>query len=60
MSLTLFDVAGRSLLRRTVDRPAAGPSTLAWPEAAALPAGLYLLRVQLSDGSSSTLRVVRE
>ena len=60
VSLTLFDVAGRSLLRRTVDRPAAGPSTLAWPEAAALPAGLYLLRAQLPDGSSSTLRVVRE
>ena len=46
--------------RRTVDRPTAGPSTLAWPEAAALPAGLYLLRAQLPDDSSSTLRVVRE
>jgi hypothetical protein len=60
MSLTLFDVTGRTLLRRTVAQAAAGTSTLTWPETAALPAGLYLLQIQLPDGSSSTLRVEHE
>jgi hypothetical protein len=60
MGLTLFDVTGRTLLRRTVAQAAAGTSTLTWPETAALPAGLYLLQIQLPDGSSSTLRVEHE
>jgi hypothetical protein len=60
MALTLFDVTGRTLLRRTVAQAAAGTSTLSWPETAALPAGLYLLQIQLPDGSSSTLRVEHE
>ena len=60
VSLTLLDVTGRILLRRTTERLAAGPSTVQWPEAAGLPAGLYLVRVQLPDGSSRTLRVSRE
>jgi hypothetical protein len=60
MGLTLFDVTGRTLLRRTVAQVAAGTSTLTWPETAALPAGLYLLQIQLPDGSSSTLRVEHE
>lgn len=60
VGLTLLDVTGRVLLRRTTERLASGPSTLLWPEAAALPAGLYLVRVQLPDGSSRTVRVERE
>jgi extracellular elastinolytic metalloproteinase len=60
VGLTLLDVTGRVLLRRTAERLASGSSTLLWPEAAALPAGLYLVRVQLPDGSSRTLRVERE
>ncbi|MET4076170.1 M36 family metallopeptidase [Hymenobacter sp. UYCo722] len=60
VSITLLDVTGRVLLRRTTERLAAGPSTVQWPEAAGLPAGLYLVRVQLPDGSSRTLRVSRE
>jgi extracellular elastinolytic metalloproteinase len=60
MALTLFDVTGRTLLRRTVAQAAAGTSTLSWPETATLPAGLYLLQIQLPDGSSSTLRVEHE
>jgi hypothetical protein len=60
MALTLFDVTGRTLLRRTVAQAAAGTSTLSWPETAALPAGLYLLQIQLPDGSSATLRVEHE
>ena len=60
VSLTLLDVTGRVLLRRTAERLAAGASTVQWPEAASLPAGLYLVRVQLPDGSSRTLRVSRE
>ncbi len=60
VGLTLYDVAGRTLLRRTVAQAAAGTSTLSWPETANLPAGLYLLQVQLPDGSSTTLRVEHE
>ena len=60
VSLSLLDVTGRVLLRRTATNMAAGPGSLAWPEAASLPAGLYLVRVQLPDGSSRTLRVSRE
>lgn len=60
VGLTLLDVTGRVLLRRTAEHLAAGSSTVQWPEAAVLPAGLYLVRVQLPDGSSRTLRVSRE
>ncbi len=60
VGLTLLDVTGRVLLRRTPERLAAGPSIVQWPEAASLPAGLYLVRVLLPDGSSRTLRVSRE
>ena len=60
MNLNLYDVAGRLLLHRTVERVAAGTSALTWNEAASLPAGLYLVRLQLFDGSSTTLRVERE
>ena len=60
VSLTLMDVTGRVLLRRTAQHLATGPNAVQWPEAAALPAGLYLVRAQLSDGSSRTLRVERE
>jgi len=60
LGLTLLDVTGRTLLRRTVAQAAAGTSTLTWSETASLPAGLYLLRIQLSDGSSTTLRVEHE
>ena len=60
VGLTLLDVTGRVLLRRTAEGLAAGSSTVQWPEAASLPAGLYLVRVQLPDGSSRTLRVSRE
>ncbi len=60
VGLSLLDVTGRVLLRRTATNLAAGPGSLAWPEAANLPAGLYLVRVQLPDGSSRTLRVERE
>ncbi|MBH8558386.1 M36 family metallopeptidase [Hymenobacter negativus] len=60
MDLDLYDVAGRLLLHRTVDRVAAGTSTLTWNEAAALRAGLYLVRLQLPDGSATMLRVERE
>ena len=58
--LTLTDVTGRVLLRRTVEGLATGPNTLLWPEAATLPGGLYLVQLQLPDGSSRTLRVERE
>ena len=60
VGLTLLDVTGRVLLRRTATNLAAGPGSLEWPEAAGLPTGLYLVRVQLPDGSSRTLRVERE
>ena len=60
LALSLYDVAGRLLLHRSVERTAAGTSTLTWPEAASLPAGLYLVRIQLPDGSSAMLRVERE
>ena len=60
LGLTLFDVTGRTLLRRTMAQAVAGTSTLSWPETAALPAGLYLLQIQLPDGSSTTLRVEHE
>ena len=60
VSLTLTDVTGRVLLRRTIERLATGPNAVQWPEAAALPAGLYLVQLQLPDGSSRTLRVERE
>ena len=60
LALTLHDVTGRTLLQRTVAQAAAGTSTLSWPETANLPAGLYLLQVQLPDGSSTTLRVEHE
>ena len=60
ITFTLYDVTGRTLLRHTVERAAAGTSILSWPEAAALPAGLYLVRVQLPDGSTTALRVARE
>ncbi|RYY17916.1 MAG: T9SS type A sorting domain-containing protein, partial [Cytophagaceae bacterium] len=60
LDLTLYDVTGRALLRRTVAQAAAGTSTLSWPEAANLPTGLYLMRIALPDGSSTTLRVERE
>ncbi|RZK61314.1 MAG: T9SS type A sorting domain-containing protein, partial [Hymenobacter sp.] len=60
LALTLHDVTGRTLLQRTVAQAAAGTSTLSWPEAANLPAGLYLLQVQLPDGSTTTLRVEHE
>ena len=60
LALTLFDVTGRTLLRRTVAQAAAGTSSLSWPETANLPAGLYLLQVRLPDGSSTTLRVEHE
>ncbi|WP_216680325.1 M36 family metallopeptidase [Hymenobacter siberiensis] len=60
MELTLYDVAGRQLLHRTVERVAAGTSNLTWNEAASLRAGLYLVRLQLPDGSSTMLRVERE
>ncbi len=60
VGLTLLDVTGRVLLRRTAANLAAGPGSLEWPEAAGLPTGLYLVRVQLPDGSSRTLRVERE
>ncbi|RYF46459.1 MAG: T9SS type A sorting domain-containing protein, partial [Cytophagaceae bacterium] len=60
LGLTLFDVTGRTLLSRTLAQAAAGTSTLSWPETSALPAGLYLLQVKLSDGSSTTLRVEHE
>ena len=60
LALAIYDVAGRLLLHRSVERAAAGASTLAWPEAANLPAGLYMVRLQLPDGSSAMLRVARE
>jgi len=60
LALSLYDVAGRVLLQRTVERAPAGSSTLSWTEAATLPAGLYLVRIQLPDGSSTMLRVERE
>ncbi|HET9503662.1 MAG TPA: M36 family metallopeptidase [Hymenobacter sp.] len=60
LGLTLLDVTGRTLLRRSVAQAAAGTSTLSWPETASLPAGLYLLQVQLPDGSTTTLRVEHE
>ncbi len=60
LALTLFDVTGRTLLRRTVAQAPTGTSTLSWPETAALPAGLYLLQVRLPDGSATTLRVEHE
>ena len=60
LDLTLLDVTGRVLLRHHTDRLAAGPGSVQWPAAANLPAGLYLVRVQLPDGSSRTLRVERE
>ncbi|KAA9338251.1 T9SS type A sorting domain-containing protein [Hymenobacter busanensis] len=60
VGLTLYDVTGRVLLRRTLQRVATGTSTVSWPETADLPAGLYLVRVQLPDGSGTTLRVERK
>ncbi|MDB5234940.1 MAG: hypothetical protein JWR44_1933 [Hymenobacter sp.] len=60
LSLSLYDVAGRLLLQRSVEKVAAGASTLSWTEAAGLPAGLYLVRIQMPDGSSAMLRVERE
>ena len=60
LGLSLYDVAGRLLLHRVVERVATGASTLSWNEAAKLPAGLYLVRIQLPDGSSAVLRVERE
>ena len=60
LDLNLYDVAGRLLLHRTVARVAAGTNALTWNEAAGLPAGLYLVRLQLPDGSSTMLRVERE
>ena len=60
LALSLYDVAGRLLLHRAIERVPAGASTLSWTEAAGLPAGLYLVRIQLPDGSSTMLRVERE
>ena len=60
LDLTLYDALGRQLLHRTVERVSAGASNLSWNEAAKLPAGLYLVRVRLPDGSSTVLRVERE
>ncbi|OON69742.1 hypothetical protein B0919_07385 [Hymenobacter sp. CRA2] len=60
VELSLLDVTGRLVMRRTAQQVGAGASTVAWPEAAKLPAGLYLVRISLADGSSSTVRVVRE
>jgi extracellular elastinolytic metalloproteinase len=60
VGLNLYDVAGRLLLHRDMERVAAGSSNLTWNEAASLPAGLYLVRIQLPDGSNATVRVERE
>ncbi|WP_165903690.1 M36 family metallopeptidase [Hymenobacter gummosus] len=60
LTLSLYDVAGRVLLRRPAERLSSGSSSLRWPETAQLPAGLYLVRAQLADGSSTVLRVVKE
>jgi hypothetical protein len=60
VTLSVYDVAGRVLLRRPAERLSAGSNTISWTEAAQLPAGLYLVRAQLPDGSSAVLRVVKE
>ncbi|MGI4874201.1 MAG: M36 family metallopeptidase [Janthinobacterium lividum] len=60
LRFTIYDVAGRILRQQTVAQAPAGASTVSLPEAATLPAGLYLLRLQLPDGSSQTLRVEHE
>ncbi|MCC3157383.1 M36 family metallopeptidase [Hymenobacter sp. 15J16-1T3B] len=60
VTFSLYDVAGRLLLSRPADHLSAGPNTISWSEAAKLPAGLYLVRAQLPDGSATVLRVVKE
>jgi hypothetical protein len=58
--LTLHDAAGRQMLQQTLTPLAAGATPVVWPQAAGLPAGLYLVRLQLANGQSTMLRVVRE
>ncbi|GAB3837887.1 hypothetical protein GCM10028821_38750 [Hymenobacter jeollabukensis] len=60
VTFSIYDVAGRLLLNRPADRLSAGANTISWSESAKLPAGLYLVRAQLPDGSSTVLRVVKE
>ena len=55
LTLRLFDATGRVLAQRT----AAPAPALALPEAADLPAGLYLLQVTQA-GRQRTLRLVRQ
>ena len=56
--LSLLDATGRLRGRRGVQVPA-GPASLLVPEAGALPAGIYLLRVQ-QGARQATLRLPRE
>ena len=60
VAFSIYDVTGRHLLSRAATGLAVGPTTIAWPEAAQLPAGFYLVRAQLPDGSSLVLRTVKE
>ena len=47
-TLQLMDLAGRTLLARTVPLPA-GSSTVALPELAALPTGVYILTLRVGE-----------
>ncbi|WP_303311864.1 M36 family metallopeptidase [Hymenobacter sp. BT730] len=58
--LTLHNAAGKQLMQQTITPLAAGSTTVVWPQAARLPAGLYLVRMQLPNGSGTMVRVVRE
>ncbi|WP_133257115.1 M36 family metallopeptidase [Hymenobacter edaphi] len=60
VSFSIYDVAGRLLLSRPAERLQVGANSINWSESAQLPAGLYLVRAQLPDGSSTVLRVVKE
>ena len=57
--LTLLDATGRALWTQKVALDA-GRAAVEWPKAAALPAGLYLIRAQLPNGQSTTVRVVQD
>ncbi|GAA4352815.1 hypothetical protein GCM10023185_12840 [Hymenobacter saemangeumensis] len=58
-TLRLFDATGRVLWQEKVTL-VGGTATLDCPKVAQLPAGLYLVKAELSNGSTSTVRVVRE
>lgn len=60
VALSVHDVTGRLLMSRPAERLRTGTNTISWPETAQLPGGLYLVRAQLADGSSTVLRVIKE